>query len=211
MADTLSCGYVLDLAKKRLSDIWDGRTPPTVDGSDAEDRSIDSAVRVIEVGRKYGMPGVLKRGFYEILSSESFGEMLESVASRESAISKLSIPEEDVRRLLAGRLKIGRLWREFVLESPSGAWRVSNQDPSSTYRCCHARDSKEARAGKWRNLVCERGLLEVDDPICFDLVKKLRNVGEGEEWCHGCMDSKKRAWEEKRAEWWNAMDAWFSL
>ncbi|KAM5531981.1 hypothetical protein V8D89_014381 [Ganoderma adspersum] len=165
----------------------------------------------IEVGRKYGMPGVLKRAFYELLSSQTFGDMLESAASHHSAIDKLSIAEEDARRLLAARLKLGRLWRKFIMESPSGAWRVSDKDPRSTYRCCHARDSKETRAGKWRNFVCERGLLEVDDPIRLDLVKEWRNVDEGEGWCHGCLDSKRRAWEEKRAEWWNEMDVWFGL
>ncbi|PIL30058.1 hypothetical protein GSI_07635 [Ganoderma sinense ZZ0214-1] len=210
-AHILSCGYVLDLAKKRLCDIWDGRTPPTTDRSDGEDRSPDSAIRAIKLGRRYGIPGVLKRAFYELLSSWIFGRESESVTFFLSVIGELTIAEDDIHRLLAARLKLGRLWRKFVVDPPSGAWCVSQDGACSARRCCHAGESKDVRAGEWRNVVCEQGLLEVVDPLRYDLTKDWRIIREAETWCQGCLESKRQAWEEMRVEWWNEMDAWFDL
>lgn len=217
-ADILSCGYVLDVAKKRLCEIWDGRTPPTTDHSwaDPEDRSSRAAIRALNLGRQYAIPGVLKRAYYELLSSRTFGRELESMLFGKSVIDELPIAVDDVRKLLAVRLKLGEHWRKFLMEVPSGAWCVpSSRDldsPCGARRCCHADD--ETRARMWRDFVCdeERGLLELPvDPLRCDLVTEWWETLRARKWCQGCLRRKRRAWEETRVAWWGGMGVWFGL
>ncbi|KAI1786268.1 hypothetical protein LXA43DRAFT_1099413 [Ganoderma leucocontextum] len=207
-ADTLSCGYVLDLAKRRLCEIWDGRSLPATDRSDSRDRTYPSAIRAIKLARQYSIPGILRRAFYELLSSWAFWDALEPPTSQ-SVLDDLRISEEDIRMLLVARVKLGELWRDFVVHVPEGTWNVSHRSPYDTRRCCHA--NKEKRAGRWLTFVFERGGLEVFDPIRYDFIKQWGKALEYKEWCQACLDRKRKAWEEKRAEWWEGMDELFGL
>ncbi|KAM5539177.1 hypothetical protein V8D89_007050 [Ganoderma adspersum] len=208
-ADTLSCDLVIDLAKNRLSEIWDGSALPAPEGSDTEDRAYLFAIRAIKLARRYSMPGILRHAFYELLSSQAFWDALGPRASQ-SALDALRIPEEDVRMLLAARVKLGMLWREFVMQVPEGTTYRYQRSLYDMRWCCHY--DEKTRAGAWRSFVVDKGALEACDPLRYNFMaewgEELRKEGK---WCQACLDRKRRAAEEKWSEWWERMDELFGL
>ena len=207
-ADALSCDLVIDLAKRRLAEIWDGNAlPVTAGGSSSEDYTYPFAIRAIKLARRYSIPGVLRRAFYELLSSQAFWDALKPRASQ-VALDALRISEEDIRTLLAARVKLGVLWREFVIQVPEGT--------SCKYQrrydmwCCNADEKTRARA--WRSFVVDKGALEMCDPLRYDFMAEWENeLSKEENWCQSCVDRKRRAAAERRSEWWEEMDALFGL
>ncbi|KAM5539171.1 hypothetical protein V8D89_007044 [Ganoderma adspersum] len=208
-ADTLACDLVLDLAKRRLAEIWDGHTLPATDNCNAEDRTHPSAICAIKLARRYAMPGILRRAFYELLSSQAFWDALGPRASQ-AALDGLRISEEDVRTLFSARVTLGGLWREFVMQVPEGTTYRSQRSPYDMRWCCYY--DEKTRAGAWRSFVVDKGALELCDPLRYDFVAEwegeLRKEGK---WCQACVDKKRRAAEEKRSELWERMDELFGL
>ena len=45
---------------------------PVTQGSDSEDRTYGFAIRAIKLACRYSIPGMLRRAFYELLSSRAF-------------------------------------------------------------------------------------------------------------------------------------------
>ncbi|KAI0704820.1 hypothetical protein C8Q76DRAFT_568437, partial [Earliella scabrosa] len=104
----LSCPVVLAPPKKRLCGIWDANAVP--DASDA--RPYTSAAYVVQLGRQFQIHGVLKRAFYELVSSPAFWEDLFE------ARKQIRLSDADVLRLVETRVALEKMWREFVLKVP---------------------------------------------------------------------------------------------
>ena len=62
---------------------------------------------MVQLGRQFNPHGVLKRVFFELVSSSRFWEVL--VADRQQ--TRLS--EADVLRLVKTRVALGTVWREY--------------------------------------------------------------------------------------------------
>lgn len=117
-AHSLPCNVVLISARKRLCAIWDAEHPPkasprpaTVDtatktspapsslsADTAAVHTYQAAVFIILLARKYGIPELLRRAFYELLASAEFWAAL--TADRK----QIRLIEDDLLRLYNARL-----------------------------------------------------------------------------------------------------------
>ncbi|KAI0708223.1 hypothetical protein C8Q76DRAFT_743755 [Earliella scabrosa] len=203
-ANTLSCPVVLALAKKRLCEIWDANAVP--DASDV--RPYTSAAYVVQLGRQFQIHGVLKRAFYELVSSSEFWEVL--FENRE----QIRLNEADVLRLVETRVALGKMWREFVLEVPTKKelWQGRR---GYSYGCCHP------GGREWAKALRERGTLEGGalDPlrVCPVEIKPdgpldgLDVVADASGLCKACLKEWQAQWQAKRVEWWPMLDALLKL
>ncbi|KAI1786270.1 hypothetical protein LXA43DRAFT_73967 [Ganoderma leucocontextum] len=202
-AHLLSCDAVLRLAKKRLCELWDSRHVPTKRGP-GDIRSYKTTISTIHLAREYNIPGVLKRAFYELLSSEEFWDVC---GADEDAID---LPKDDIVRLYRARDKLGRLWREFTLAVPDTDTTTSMARRLSGDWCCY---NYSERGHSWRSYIVEKGDLESGalDPLRYNVVSLRRPELRNEKWCEGCLGNKESAWNAKRAEWWGMLDDLFRL
>lgn len=212
-ADTVSCNVVLMLARTRLMRLWDSRVPPTT--SD-DSRGYAEAIHMMFVAREYGIPGVLKRIFYELLVNEAFWTTL--AEDRKT----ISLEDSYLLKLYDARHYLQREWREFVLTPPglnrrgeSRCCHFTLQTPSTMFACAprNPHSTSWNREMRWRSLVTKAKLMEdgARDPVRFNITKNDQSAELRRGWCARCMDEREAAWNKKRAEWWSRLDAWLKL
>ncbi|KAI1790687.1 hypothetical protein LXA43DRAFT_1095288 [Ganoderma leucocontextum] len=177
----LSCGAVLRLAKNRMYAFWDSRLVPEKLGL-GDIRSYTTTIATIHLARNHNIPSLLKRTFYELLSSEEYWDVYHTDRA------SIDLCSTDRERLLFARDVLGKLWREFILTVPDMTIPAVNRHPVLNNMCCHPCGN---RGDIWRSYVIEKGDLERGglDP--------LRN--------------KESAWKVKRVEWWEMLDGLFKL
>ncbi|KAM5531972.1 hypothetical protein V8D89_014372 [Ganoderma adspersum] len=192
-AHVLSCDAVSRLAENRLRELWDSRHVPTKAGP-GDIRAYTDAIATIHLAREHDISGVLKRAFYELLSSEDYWEAYR--ADRGS----MDLPHEDKERLRS------RLWGEFILAVPKEGTVKRLTDEW----CCYGYSD---RGPNWRSVIVERGALKQGamDPLRYNVVEKMGVYLKQEMWCEGCLGNKEREWEAKRTEWWGLLDELFDL
>ncbi|PIL28418.1 hypothetical protein GSI_08452 [Ganoderma sinense ZZ0214-1] len=198
-AHTLSCNSVARQAANRLRDLWDSSRIPTKAGPE-DDRSYTTTITTIRLAREYEIPEVLKRAFYELLSSKDYW------AAYRTDRASIELSDRDKERLAYGRAILSEVWVEFILEVPeAGAVRRLSDE-----RCCYGYSE---RGPNWRSAIVERGDLRLGamDPLRYNVVERNRGYLKGEGWCEGCLRNKEDAWEAKRTEWWGLLDELFGL
>ena len=107
----LSCDTVLCLSNKHLRDLWDSQRVPTKQGP-GDLRSYTTTISAIDLAREYEIPGLLKRAFYELLSSEAY------CAAYRTSRDSIKLSHEDKERLAYARAVLGGLWSDFILAVP---------------------------------------------------------------------------------------------
>lgn len=202
-ADILDCNAVIRLAENRLRKLWDSRDVPMKRGPD-DIRSYKAAISTIQLAREYKIDGILKRAFYELLSS---GEYWEAYRADRASIE---LSHKDKERLTYARAVLGELWGEFILAVPDTDVSANVVRRLSDEWCCY---NYSDRGPNWRSTIVEKGDLKsgATDPLRYNVVDKRRAYLKEEGWCKGCLANKESAWQVKRAEWWGLLDELFDL
>ncbi|KAM5531975.1 hypothetical protein V8D89_014375 [Ganoderma adspersum] len=205
LARALACDLVLKLAKNSLRAIWDGHSPPSASSLTSNSNSgrehFVVAIHAMQFAREHSIPGVLKRMLYEVLSSSAFWRALDGVMSGNVSLPRevlgvLSMASRDQYRLVAAREMLRARWRDFIMQALEGMVEVYFR-----------RNSGEIRKRRWWSFVFEKGGLEVVDPIRYDFIAEWgTELREEKKWFRACLERKRKAWEEKRVEWWGGMD-----
>ena len=100
-------------------------------------RPYTSAAYMVQLGRQFQIHGVLKRAFYELVSSPAFWEVL--FETRE----QIRLSEADfVLRLVEIRVALGTVLREFVQEVPP----TKQSRRGYSWECCNAGGRQWAKA-----------------------------------------------------------------
>ncbi|KAM5539180.1 hypothetical protein V8D89_007053 [Ganoderma adspersum] len=152
VASTLSCDLVINLAKNGLAEIWDGNALPAPEGSDTEDRTHPSAICAIMLAHRYSIPDILRRVFYELLSSQAFWDAL-GPRALQSALDALRIPEEGRPHAPRGARES---WGALAGVRHAGAWRSFVVDKGALEVCDPLRfdfiaewEGELKKEGKW--------------------------------------------------------------
>ncbi|KAI0349902.1 hypothetical protein OH77DRAFT_1414086 [Trametes cingulata] len=212
-AHALRCEAVLAFAKECLAAYWGNGLPPqapsysdtlfpaplsTAPSSDAHpeapaEHMYREALSVILLARRYDVPRVLKRAFYELIASAEFWAALN--ADRR----QIPLYEDDLLRLYNARHVLEQRWREAVVVAPC----VNEKDKSTCRQDLCSVRRYVSPTEMWRSMVLQSGLVEdgARDPMRYELLGGLKKESR-DRWCPWCL----REWEEmmaqKRKEWW---------
>ncbi|KAM5539176.1 hypothetical protein V8D89_007049 [Ganoderma adspersum] len=195
---------VQDLAHRRLCERWDAARPPSPDPLDA--RKWSMAAYMVALARRHGVPGVLKRAFYELASSAAFWEAVRTNSE------SVRLPWKDVGMLYEARIALGKMWREWIMETEVKKEVGGGAGAAKEYRC--TRYLGCANRTSWRDRVAEHGLLEKGamDPLRYNVVRCAKEAFQGDyPWCQSCKAEKEETWRTKCVEWWGALDSLFGL
>ena len=182
-AHTLACDVICRLAKTTLCDIWEAERPPNHDGSDRH--AFQEAIYIVQLSRLFDIPGVRKRAFYELSSSQEFWSAL--ATDRQS----IKLPEADIIRLYDARLALGQMWRRFVWEAPGKDDKLRClSGPHWSPGACRF-DSTE-RSTKWIASMKDLGEVEAGemDPLRYNVIEH-RQTELVKHWCVACLESKE--------------------
>ena len=192
------------LAQTWLKEIWEAHAFP------GDARSYEDAIRMVQLSRQFKIPGVLKRAFYELVSSHEFwGAVAADIAC-------VDLREEDITVLLKARLWLAEKWQDFLFVAPN-AERTGRPKCEEQMRgngqvklCGIPHD--EGRDPSWAWSMVKGGHLKLGalDPLRYNVVER------GEEdlklaWCDACLQTKEDEWKDKRVEWWGQLDGLFKL
>ncbi|KAF6748867.1 hypothetical protein DFP72DRAFT_915651 [Ephemerocybe angulata] len=199
-------------ARRRVADAWS-------DDLGHEWSSLDGAcpVEAIEVGRTCGIPGVVRRGMYELLKDEMLGQSIdEDVGSCEDdeAQPKSILKIEDILVLTLARAKLQRAWIKATSQFPASCLpcvadaALPDHDPCLSARPFEVRELH-------RKLVIQNGL---QDEYMNDVIGGL-NVLTSLSWredgvgglCDGCRQRLDAVWRETRDKLWEDCIRWFGV
>lgn len=206
------------LAKARLCALWDASHPPTAPShltilfpiaaapasppTSTDQPPYEGAVFIIRFARQYDLPELLKRAFYDLLTSAKFWAAL--TADRK----QIRLTEDDLLRLYNARFVLQERWRETLVVAPYtnengvSACRVDVHGMGYVYRSSRYEPATE-RPQRWRSMMLESGLVEAGtgDPMRFDALGTLTQE-QRQPWCCGCLKAWGDMLVEKRTEWW---------
>lgn len=173
--------------------------PPTSTDSD-DQRSYENGVFIIRFARQYDLPELLKRAFYELLTSAEFWAAL--TADRK----QIRLTEDDLLRLYNARFVLQERWREALVVAPytnengMSACRVDVHGMGYVCRSSRYEPAAE-RPQRWRSMMLESGLVEAGtgDPMRFDVLGALTQE-QRQPWCRGCLKAWGDMLVEKRTE-----------
>ncbi len=194
VAHSLSCDVVLKLARRRLCSIWDAEHPakassrpatkmsPTSSSLSADTAAVHTyhdAVFVILFARKYDIPELLKRAFYQLLASAEFCAAL--TADRK----QIRLTEEDVLRLYNARFVLQQQWRKAVVLAPYMDENGVSACRGDGYACSIYNNS--SRSQHWRKMMLESEVVEagMGDPLRYDASSGFTKE-QKEAWCRVC-------------------------
>lgn len=221
-ARTLKFGQLDAIATYKLTTMWSDKL------SCVTLSRIPYAAETVVISRKYNVPSLLKRAFYELLRSEGFAQMNVSDRDNENAetlsvdgrdlVGHARLGRADLLRLVVAREKLSKSWISlagFASVEPGHSlptidWSESEAlDGSTEGRCAMA--WKET-AALWAEKVIESGFLEdwILDPICgLEQLGELDWLEAG--FCVKCVETRQNTWRRKREELWEELGAWLGL
>lgn len=197
------------------------------------------AAETIILAREYGLPGVLKRAFYELLRTEGFGQYhvvqpnpphSRSLATHNRDLSiddysilklrgsnlvgKAKLLHADMVRLTLTREKLQHVWAQLAASPPSAAQfpcplRKNHIDDEAREHCERAQEHSKSI---WMDYVISSGVFisSMNDPI-GGLERLAGMKWEAAGYCDACVSARKEYWIAKREEIWNALGPWLSL
>ncbi|KAI0672005.1 hypothetical protein C8Q78DRAFT_717826 [Trametes maxima] len=224
-AHTLSCSVILSFAKEHLCALWDHSRPPAPHTSPyistlfpgpsttANDAQIDDeprrtfydAIWIIQLARRYNIPRLLKRPFYELITSPDFFATV--FASRD----QIRLPDGDLLRLYHAREVLQNRWRDAVVVAPNTDDKGNSTCHPKGHSCQtyprHGTRTKMDRSSLWRDMVLKSGSIEpgAADPMRYDLLGALEEDAR-QGWCRWCLMSWEETLTAKRKEWWALLD-----
>ncbi|KAI9070281.1 hypothetical protein FKP32DRAFT_7804 [Trametes sanguinea] len=207
---------VITLAKARLCALWDDRYPPSPESyrviktapeisgfyPDPGTHTYTEALTAIQLANEHNVPGVLKRAFYELMSSAEFWVALK--AGPEAAIG---LSEETLLKLERERDALAREWNRVVFRPPryKALTMTSKCHPlsyGSLWRGC-----KQKRSGRrkeaWEVMMTQSEEAEAGqyDPLRYDVFARMADELK-EQWCTCCIREWETVLAEKREKWW---------
>ncbi|RPD75738.1 hypothetical protein L226DRAFT_386900 [Lentinus tigrinus ALCF2SS1-7] len=201
-AYALSCPVVFDLAKRRLSELWNGDDLPGDSPAETERAvSWEEAVSIINLARKYDVPEVVKRAFYEVLVSKDFWR------AHNADSRKIDLPDDDIYRLREMRLYLNSQWPKFVIETPQTDEKGETKCTPTGYHLPFACEMQRCeRKDNWLKFALDNEELETGalDPLRYNLVRR-RETTLKKMWCQWCLQDKEETWNDLRAQWWKVI------
>ncbi|KAH7916995.1 hypothetical protein BV22DRAFT_1135801 [Leucogyrophana mollusca] len=151
---------------------------------------IPFALETFLLAKKFKLPSVLKRAFYELLRTSGLGlDVLDLGVPYEAEFTR-----QDFTLLVRTREKLDATWTKVTIVQP--------QPPDmDLWTCCMSRETQRAF---WDSAVFESGLQIrfLHDPICG--LMELEHMGLP--YCDRCVVAKRRGWEEVRISLWSYLD-----
>ncbi|KAL1939099.1 hypothetical protein VTO73DRAFT_10359 [Trametes versicolor] len=150
---------------------------------------------IILFARKYGIPELLKRAFYELLASAEFWAAL--TANRR----QIRLTKADLLRLYHARHVLQRRWREAVVLVAYMDEKDVLTCRGNGYACSIYNNSSSAQ--HWRKMMLQSEVVEagMGDPLRYDASSGLTKE-QKETWCRGCRKGWTDMLARKRTEWW---------
>lgn len=211
-AHALGCGSIVAQEKKRLCAVWDPTKPPRPESyrnyrpptsaylPDDAPHSFQEALDMIHVGRSFEMTQVLKRAYYELISSEEF----ESVLTKDP--SAYGFSRAEMKRLSRAQGKLMFAWHRTIKKPPRDSiWRGSHCHPLARstlpYGC--KQQHRAIRRSAWRNMMNETGEAQEGacDPLLYNVFLRL-DEQQNSQWCSCCVREWEKLLAERREEWW---------
>ncbi|KAF9234954.1 hypothetical protein BU15DRAFT_51974 [Melanogaster broomeanus] len=179
------------------------------------------ALEVAALGRKCGVPGVLKRAFYEMTRRSGYGlggddECMEVDSEGEEVVEgKEEITRSDERLIERLREHLVLAWAQNTarldpsFKCPYQAKRGSGKATQIHSPKC---TSMNAKREAWDRLVHESGIYQdyLFDPIA-GLQRLLEIDWEAEGWCEECVRMRKEAWSKARQRLWDRVNVWMGV
>ncbi|KAH7921242.1 hypothetical protein BV22DRAFT_1096794 [Leucogyrophana mollusca] len=173
--------------------------------SDVSEERIPHALEMAVLGRRYDVPRVLKRAFYEVLRTGGFA--LANVTQAESESTTLDT--DDIYRLFAARENLTLAWvSATACVDPSFVCPEHEAGSSGPGDC----PTTAAKCATWNEQVHAAGLFDryMYDPICG--LEALMDIDwEAEGWCEECIQMRVDAWTRMRTRLWTTLEMWLEL
>lgn len=169
-------------------------------------RAFSDAVAVIELARECGVPSLLKSAFYELVRSAQFW----TAASKDRQAITLS--DADLLTLYHARHELQCKWRSFALQPPPSCSASSSSQVSG----CVTGEHK--RRVEWQAFIM--GLPDVLGTEPVDPINALQALNSNAmvqgalkktKWCKDCVSERKKAWQQAKIQWWDALDELLKL
>ena len=180
--------------------------------------AISHAAEAINLGRTCDVPLILKRAFYELIRSPTFGEdeLQDGMVSSEDE-SDISLPlsgsrapperhllKKDILKIMTARQHLQSEWIKLTLRLPvSEGFICAELDPCVSYNVGQEH---------WRSMIMDPDMYVAGlrDPICG--IQYLADVDwYGRGYCGDCVDRRRSMLEAKRRELWSKLDEWLQL
>jgi hypothetical protein len=175
------------------------------------------------IARKYNVPSLLKRAFYELLRTEGFGQSdliqeQDSLMDGSNLIGRATLNHTDLVRLITARERLTKAWTALagsppldacVLQTPVQQAFIYDRSIPIRLRCVEARQNS---AAIWDHKVMRSGLFTswMLDPVCgLDCLAQLDWSSTG--LCDFCVAARKELWQKKRTKLWDNLDEWLEL
>lgn len=207
--------------------------PPALE--DLSTDTIPHASDTVALARRWDMPELLKRAFYELVRSPRLGQELDDdndndeneSSARDEEDRNIIISRTDLIRLIETREKLHLEWFLCADSPPSakdypcplaappaasaepGRSSPAESEISTATACAAARENFLTR---WIEAVKNSGIYEdhMYDPLCG--LDKLAEINwEEEGFCEGCVESWRSAWWGKQEKTWENLELWLNL
>ncbi|KAJ8472997.1 hypothetical protein ONZ51_g8153 [Trametes cubensis] len=164
-AQALGCDTIVTQERERLCTVWNERKPPRPESyrnyrppesaypPNDEPHSFEEAREMIRLGRNHGLRKVLKRAYYELVSSSEFESALKDPGA-------FGFSRAEMKRLSRVQGKLMFAWHRAVRKPPRDSlWRGSHCHPLARsplpYGCKQQHGA--IRRSAWRNMMNETG------------------------------------------------------
>ncbi|KAI0819881.1 hypothetical protein BC628DRAFT_954797 [Trametes gibbosa] len=207
VAAKLECPAVRDIAKARLQQLW----PLTVPSPGAKTKSLSLTFAIIHAARKYHLPELLRRAFYELIRKPSFWDRVSSDRAN------VDLSDADLLILFSVRHILQQKWRALVSTEPSPGKPCLRYEARPNAKQCRYATISTERVASWGSYFIASGDFEngAIDPICHvDVVldsAHFNPTGTNRSWCDLCLNERRKAWETAKGQWWDMLDGLFNI
>jgi hypothetical protein len=213
-ATTLQFDNFRNWAVQYLEDMWSN------DLADLSPRRLENAVEVVILGRKYDVPGALKRAFYELLRTSGLGYNGGGSINKTGDDHHLLMHPDDTRRLICAREKLSEAWLDtlgsacdnFPCPNAPKDGGASGQATPGVVNAIICPSHAQKETG-WHKLVYVSGLVHeyMYDVLCGLKVLVDRDWKTEDGYCDDCSKMRRDAWEKQRVKLWKNLDLWLDL
>ncbi|KAI0327425.1 hypothetical protein GY45DRAFT_1257110 [Cubamyces sp. BRFM 1775] len=211
-AHALGCDAVVAQERERLCAVWNERKPPRPESyrnyrppastypPDDAPHSFQEALDMIQVGRNYGLPSVLKRAHYELLSSREFEDLVKKDPGA------FGFSRSEIKRLSRAQGKLMFAWHRTIKKPPRDSiWRGSHCHPlaRSPFPFGCKQQHGAIRRSAWRDMMNETGEAKegARDPLRYNVFLRM-DERRSSQWCSCCVREWEKVLAERREEWW---------
>lgn len=194
---TLSSPRLLAFTERELARIWSS------DCSLVTPTKLDNAVEALVLGSTWGLPGILKRAYYDVLRMADPVTHVHALREADDGGGRASLTDKDIARLVRARWELREKWlivcilRPALIEGPCPS-------PHADASCTKARQVSNT---EWHRYLSNAN---VDDPICgCDSLVESNWLEIG--FCDACVKKIQKYWKDMKAEIWESLDGWLGI